>query len=60
LSSSGDEEQVGALERHEGRLAADPSCDGVAERAGEAFEDRGLEEEVPDLGGLLASTSSPR
>ena len=33
-------------------LPPSPSGDGVAQRAGEPFEDRGLEQEVADVGGL--------
>jgi hypothetical protein len=47
-----DEEEVGALERHQGRLSARPPGDGVTERAGESLEDRRLEEELANVRGL--------
>ena len=44
-----DDEEVGALERHQGRLAAVASRDGVAERPGESLEDRRPQQELADV-----------
>ena len=45
-------EEVGALERLEHRGAVGVAGDGVAQRAGQAGEDRGLLQEAPDVLGL--------
>ena len=47
-----DEEEVPAIERLQHRLAALVTGDGIAERASQPIQDRGLQQEAPDLLGL--------
>jgi hypothetical protein len=52
LIVEGDEEQVVAIEPLEDGSAVAASGDGVAQRSGQPVEDRGLQEEGPDIVGL--------